>query len=305
MLEGDETFTVGLSASHASVTATDTGTGTIQDNDSASVSVSDASASEGSSLTFTVTLDQAVSGGLTVTPTFTDGTASGSDYTENTTALSFSGTANETQTFTVATTDDAVLEGDETFTVGLSASHASVTATDTATGTIQDNDAASVTVSDASATEGSSLTFTVRLNQAVSGGLTVTPSFTDGTATQGSDYTANTAALTFAGTANESQTFTVATTDDALLEGDETFTVGLSVSGTTLNVTVSDGIGTIQDDDGATVSVSDASASEGQQPDLYRHTRSGGFWRLDGDAYFHRRHGFRQRLHGQHHRAFV
>ena len=263
VLEGDETFTVGLSASHASITATDTGTGTIQDNDSASVSVSDASASEGSSLTFTVTLDQAVSGGLTVTPTFTDGTASGSDYTENTTALSFSGTANETQTFTVATTDDAVLEGNETFTVGLSASHASVTATDTATGTIRDNDAASVSVSDASATEGSSLTFTVRLNQAVAGGLTVTPSFTDGTATQGSDYTANTAALTFAGTANESHTFTVATTDDALLETAETFTVGLSVSATVLNVTASDGIGTIQDDDSATVSVSDASASEG------------------------------------------
>ena len=264
VLEGDETFTVGLSASHASITATDTGTGTIQDNDSASVSVSDASASEGSSLTFTVTLDQAVSGGLTVTPTFTDGTASGSDYTENTTALSFSGTANETQTFTVATTRDAVLEGNETFTVGLSASHASVTATDTATGTIRDNDAASVSVSDASATEGSSLTFTVRLNQAVAGGLTVTPSFTDGTATQGSDYTANTAALTFAGTANESHTFTVATTDDALLETAETFTVGLSVSATVLNVTATaTATGTIQDNDSAAVTISSASATEG------------------------------------------
>ena len=262
-LESDETFTVGLSVSHASVTATDTGTGTIQDDDAATVSVSDASASEGSSLTFTVSLDKAVSGGLTVTPSYTDGTASSSDYTENTTALSFTGTANETQTFTVATTDDAALESDETFTVGLSASHASVTATDTGTGTIQDDDVATVSVSDASASEGSSLTFTVSLDKAVSGGFTVTPSFTDSTATQGSDYTANTTVLSFTGTANETQTFTVATTDDAVLEGNETFTVGLSVSATTLNVTASDGIGTIQDDDAATVSVSDASASEG------------------------------------------
>ena len=262
-LESDETFTVGLSASHASVTATDTGTGTIQDDDAATVSVSDASASEGSILTFTVSLDKAVSGGFTVTPSFTDGTASSSDYTANTTALSFTGTANETQTFTVSTTQDAALEGDETFTVGLSASHASVTATDTGTGTIQDNDVATVSVSDASASEGSILTFTVSLDKAVSGGFTVTPSFTDSTATQGSDYTANTTVLSFTGTANETQTFTVATTDDAVLEGNETFTVGLSVSATTLNVTASDGIGTIQDDDAATVSVSDASASEG------------------------------------------
>ena len=266
VVEGDETFTVGLSASHASVTATATGTGTILDNDGASVTVSNASATEGSSMTFTVTLDQAVSGGLTVTPSFTDGTASSSDYTANTTALSFSGSANETQTFTVSTTADAVVEGDETFTVGLSvsATSLSVTATDTGTGTIRDNDGASVTVSDASATEGSSMTFTVALNRAVAGGLTVTPTFTDGTAVEGSDYTANTTALSFTGRAGESQTFTVSTTADAVVEGDETFTVGLSVSATSLSVTATaTGTGTIRDNDSASVSVSDASATEG------------------------------------------
>ena len=263
VLEGNETFTVGLSASHADVTATDTGTGTITDDDGAAVSVSDASATEGSSLTFTVTLDKAVAGGLTVTPSFTDGTAvQGSDYTANPTGLSFTGTAGESQTFTVATTDDAVLEGNETFTVGLSASHTGVTATDTGTGTIIDDDQAAVSVSDASATEGSSMTFTVTLNQAVAGGLTVTPSFTDGTAVQGSDYTANPTGLSFTGTAGESQTFTVATTDDAVLEGNETFTVGLSASHT--GVTATDtGTGTILDDDQAAVLVSDASAIEG------------------------------------------
>ena len=263
VLESAETFTVSLSASHASVTATDTGTGTIDDGDQAAVSVSDASATEGSSMTFTVTLDQAVAGGLTVTPSFTDGTATqGSDYTANTTALSFTGTAGESQTFSVSTTDDAVLEAAETFTVGLSASHVGVTATDTGTGTIDDGDQAAVSVSDASATEGSSITFTVSLDQAVAGGLTVTPSFTDGTAVQGRDYTANTTGLSFAGTAGESQTFTVATTDDAVLEAAETFTVGLRASHT--GVTATDtGTGTIDDGDQAAVSVSDASATEG------------------------------------------
>ena len=69
------------------------------------------------------------------------------------------------QQFTVATLDDAVLEGTETFTVGLSATDPLVTATDTATGTLTDNDAAAVTVEDVTAVEGAGLLFTVTLRQ--------------------------------------------------------------------------------------------------------------------------------------------
>ena len=90
-----------------------------------------------------------------------------------------------------------------------------------------------VTIADASAAEGDAITFTVTLDRAVSGGLTVTPGFSGGTAAKGTDYTANTAALTFTGTANEKKTFTVSTTEDEVVETDETFTVSLSVSGTT------------------------------------------------------------------------
>ena len=261
VLEADETFTVGLSVSNSSVTATDTGTGTINDDDGATVTVNDASASEGNSMTFTVTLDKAVQGGLTVTPSYANGSAGSSDYTENTTALTFTGTANETKTFTVSTTEDAILEGAETFTVGLSVSNSSVTSSDTGTGTINDDDSSAVTVNDASADEGDGMTFTVTLGRAVQGGLTVTPSYTNGTAAS-TDYTQNTAALTFTGTANETRTFTVSTTEDAVLEGDETFTVALSVSNS--GVTSTDtGTGTIIDDDGAAVTVNDASADEG------------------------------------------
>ena len=267
VLEANETFTVGLTVSNApsGVTATDTGTGTINNDDSAAVTVNDASADEGDSMTFTVTLDKAVQGGLTVTPGFTDGTATeGTDYDENTSALTFTGTAGETQTFTVSTTDDDVLEHPETFTVGLSVSNLSVTATDTGTGTINNDDGATVTINNASASEGESMTFTVSLGAAVAGGLKVTPGFTDGTATEGTDYDENTTALSFAGTANESKTFTVSTLEDTDVESNETFTVGLSVSGTTLSVTATDtGTGTIDDDDSAAVTINDASASEG------------------------------------------
>ncbi len=276
-VEADETFTVSLSVSGTSASVTtDTATGTITDDDGAKVTtdddgakvaIEDASAAEGDSITFTVRLDKAVSGGLTVTPGFTDGTAiEGKDYTANTAALAFAGTAGETRTFTVATTEDTAVEADETFTVSLSVSgtSASVT-TDTATGTITDDDSAKVAIEDASAAEGDSITFTVRLDKAVPGGLTVTPGFTDGTAIEGKDYTANTAALAFAGAAAETWTFAVATTEDTAVEADKTFTVSLSVSGTSASVTATDtATGTISDDDGAKVTITDASALEGE-----------------------------------------
>lgn len=231
--ETDETFTVSLTVSGAAgtVEATDTATGTITNDDAPALTIEDESADEGDAITFTVTLDAAVTGGLTVTPAFTGGTATkGTDYTENTAALSFTGTAGETRSFTVATTEDAKAEPDETFTVSLTVSGASetVTATDTAEGTINNDDTPAVTIEDRSADEGDAITFTVTLDAAVSGGLTVTPGFAGGTAAKGTDYTQNTAALAFTGTAGETKSFDVATAEDEVVEADETFTVSLS-----------------------------------------------------------------------------
>ncbi len=157
------------------VTATGTATGTITNDDgSATVTIANASAAEGDALSFTVTLDKAVAGGLKVTPGYSDVTATkGTDYTENTAALTFRGTAGETKTFTVSTAEDTVVEPDETFTVGLAVSGTTltVTATDTAVGTITNDDSAEVTIADASASEGDTLSFTVTLDKAVAGGL--------------------------------------------------------------------------------------------------------------------------------------
>ena len=245
VVEDDERFTVSLGVSDApsGVTVGDPAAGTITDDDDgsgngATVTIADASAAEGDSLAFTVTLHRTIEGGLTVTPSFSDDTAAaGADYTANTAALSFSGTVGEQHTVTVATLEDAVVEDDERFTVSLSVSDApsGVTVGDPATGTITDDDSgsddgATVTIADASAAEGDSLAFTVTLHKAVEGGLTVTPSFSDDTAAEGADYTANTAALSFSGAANETQSFMVATLEDAVVEDDERFTVSLGVS---------------------------------------------------------------------------
>ena len=270
VLEANETLTVDLTVSDApsGVTSTDTGTGTINNDDSAEVTINDASASEGDSLSYTVTLSEAVQGGLTVTPSYTNGTAASTDYKANTTALTFAGTKGETESFKVATKEDAVLEANETLTVGLTVSDApsGVTSTDTGSGTINNDDSAEVTIADAKADEGDDITFTITLDEAVQGGLTVTPDFTDGTAVEGTDYDENTTAITFSGTKGETQTFTVSTDEDAVLEADETFTVGLTASGAPTGTSVTDtdeATGTIDNDDSAEVTIADAKADEG------------------------------------------
>ena len=211
------------------------------------VTIEDASATEGDAMTFTVTLDEAVSGGLKVTPGFTDGTATkGLDYTENTAALTFAGTAGETQTFTVATTEDLLVEDDETFTVDLmvSGTTAMVSATDTGTGTIADNEAPGLVVKpDAlSLREGASESFTVALSAAPLTDVMVTI-----TGHAGSDLTLDRELLTFTTTNwSDAQTVTViAAEDDDFTDDQETLTLSVSGGGFAgemhvLSVTVED-----------------------------------------------------------------
>ena len=171
LLEGTETFTVSLDASDPLIVDSDTSTGTINDGDAASVTVDDVTQLEGTGLTFTVSLDNAVASAFTVDVTLADVTATGGaaplvspeDYDNVVATLNFAGTAGENQQFTVATLDDLLLEGTETFTVSLDASDSLIVDSDTSTGTINDGDAASVTVDDVTQLEGTGLTFTVSL----------------------------------------------------------------------------------------------------------------------------------------------
>ena len=104
-----------------------------------------------------------------------------------------------------------------------------------------------VGVSDASAAEGDAVAFTVSLSAASSRQVTVQYATSGGTATSGTDFTAESGTLTFA--ANETtKTVSVATTDDSVDEEDETFTLTLS---SPANATLGDATatGTINDDD--------------------------------------------------------
>ena len=217
------------------------------------VTVEDVTAVEGTGLVFTVTLDKAVQGAFDVDISLADVTATGGvgeDYDNATQTINFTGTAGETQQFTITTNDDAVMEGTETFMVSLDASNAFVVDSDTATGTITDNDDAQVTVEDVTAVEGTGLVFTVTLDKAVQGAFDVDVSLADVTATGGvgEDYDNATQTINFTGTAGETQQFTITTNDDAVLEGTETFTVSLDASNA-LVVDSDTATGTITDND--------------------------------------------------------
>ena len=77
------------------------------------------------------------------------------------------------------------LEPTETFTVSLDADDTQVADSDTATGTLTDDDSAQVTVEDITEIEGTGLLFTVTLDNAVQGGFNVDVTLTDVTATGG------------------------------------------------------------------------------------------------------------------------
>ena len=153
--------------------------------------------------------------------------------------------------------NDVIQEGVETVILTLATGTGYILGsgpTRTATVQINDNDQATLTISDDSLNEDDpdgEMEFDVVLDLAVVGGTTVSYSFFDDTATGGGvDYTGTNGSLVFTGTANETQTITVPINNDAVLENTETFTVQLAIP--TNNVQRASGgtaTGTIQDDD--------------------------------------------------------
>ena len=152
--EGSEDFTVTLS--NASNAGIDVGTAaaTITDNDVPTLTIAGAEATEGNAVSFTVTLAPAASGDVTVEYAAADGTATadsshedGADYTAPASGAALTIAAGETSgTITIATGNDTVYEADETFTVTLSSpsSNAALGTGRTATGTVRNDDTASV-----------------------------------------------------------------------------------------------------------------------------------------------------------------
>ena len=201
------------------------------------LTIENVTAIEGSGLLFTVTLDHAVAGGFDVTVNVTDGTASsGTDYDATPVILHFLGNAGESKQFTVNTTAETTVEANETFSVSLTSSSPLVDDSETATGTIVNDDASvSIVATDASKPEGNSgttpFTFTVTRTGLTNGIATVDYAVT-GTTVNGAnaaDFGGSFSSGTVSFAANEtSKTVTVLVSGDSVLESDEEFIVTLS-----------------------------------------------------------------------------
>ena len=287
VVEADETLSVSmdnLTATTLPVTITDGATITILNDDSASLAIDNVTKAEGAdgtttAFTFTVTLTGTVDAAFSVDyATANISAIAGSDYVAATGTLNFAGTNGETQQFTVTVNGDEIVELDQTFSVELSNLQASgkpITIPTAGTGTIQNDDIATVIIADVSANEDEGAqTITATLDKAVDGGFVVDVFTTDGTATSNNsrEFTSTRGTvilpkLTFSGTAGETQTLQLGGVSDNIVELDETFTIGMkSLDGTTLSTTNIDitsvATFTILNDDSASITIEDVSANE-------------------------------------------
>ena len=134
-----------------------------------------------------------------------------------------------------------------------------------------------LTIADASATEGNAVEFTVTLSPAAATDVTVEYATTDGTATSdssdpdGADYTAPTsgAKLTI-NAGSTSATISIATGNDLVNEEDETFTVTLSSPSSNAALGAAKAAtGTIEDDDESAAAISDIQFSNAPANGIY------------------------------------
>ena len=282
MVERDESFTVTLVADSLIPGVSITGgmaTGTIRNDDTAEITIADGDAEEGDGVEFVVRLSAPVAQDVDLMWTTADGSAvAGSDYTATTTGMvgfpAGPGSGSDaTMTITVDTAEDPVVEPVESFRVTLSTSTPlleGVSITDgVATGRINNDDRADITITDGSAEEGESVVFVVRLGASVSEDVNLTWSTGDGSAVAGGDYTAvSDGTISFAANSapGATTTVTVNTVEDPVVEPVESFRVTLS--GTPLagvRITRARGTGRITNNDSARITISDARASEGRE----------------------------------------
>jgi Ca2+-binding RTX toxin-like protein len=239
------------------------------------------------SLTVTLTGTGTLDNAITVDVASAAGTATGggTDYTdvsENDLEVFSAGASAGTTTIDVTLTNDAFLEGDETFTVSLSdlmfSSDTIAFGNQTATVTIDDNESATLAIEGMSGvTEGGGgqaageVTLTIT-GSASSGtfqlgnGVTLTADITDatgGTATDTTDFTSvGTQTVTFDSNdaTGTTESATITPVDDRRLENNETINLALGNLGNASGVDVAFGnqsnVTTIDDNESATVSIS-------------------------------------------------
>jgi hypothetical protein len=283
LVESDETFKVLLSnpSTGALISGTNTAYITITDNDiglaftAASYSV----AENATNVTLTIVQTGNTNGTASVDYATHDITAvGGNDYTSTNGTLNF-GPGTNSLTITVPVLDDSVVESNETFHVTLAnPSGALLLANSNAVVTILEDDSTlAFTTNAVSILESaSSVTLTVLRTGGTNFEATVDFLSTDGTATDGADYTATNGTLTFAPGVRQ-KTVVVPLLNDTSVEGDETFSLGLTnITGSILGANTNLVVTIVDNDSVFNFTTNAASISEAAGTTTFTVTRTGG-----------------------------
>lgn len=251
------------------------------------ISVGNASVVEGSSggvnLVFTITATPAVTAATTIDFATADGSAeSSNDYVSLMGQRTFN-IGESVQLVTVAIVTDRRVEGLEDFSLTLSNPTAGASiGTATAIGSIVNDDVATITVNAPSALEGNAgttpLAFVFSINNPVQGAVSFAYSSADGNdpnpllnaTLADSDYAAATGSVTFPGFSLATQTATINVNGDLEVEPNQALRLLLSglsippgINPADIILTATTAFGTINNDDGTVVSISDAGRLEG------------------------------------------
>jgi len=283
--ERDETLSLVLTPiSGMSVITNGEGVGTILNDDFSTLSIDDVTLDpEGDSgttdIAFTVSLSRPVDTDVTFNYATTDGTASEAtgDYVGDSGTLTFlkGDTTPADLSIPITINQDTLVETDEFFEVVLSdltddGRNVDLTKS-SGQANIIDDDSAEISIDDVTLLEGDSGTtafnFNVTLSQIVDIPISLNVTAEDDTAQLGdNDFQALASTVTFATQSSGQQIVTVLVSAETKVELAESFNVvidGLDAMGRNVSITDSTGTGTIENDDSATVSISDVTQNEG------------------------------------------
>ena len=199
-------------------------------------------AENASTVTVTITRSGGSNGVVTVDYATIDGSATASnDYSSTIGTITFVDGDNTSQSFNIPILDDIVFEGNEIFSINLSnvSGGATLGSDNSALITIIENDpvpsAGSVQfnavgyIADENI-PGGEITITVTRTGGSFGDISVDYATADGSANAASDYSAVNGTLIFADGDTSNKTFIIPIIDDTIFEGNEAFTVSLSVA---------------------------------------------------------------------------
>jgi len=271
--------------SPASVTFAASGAGTINNDDGTVLSIANAAITEGnagsSNLVFTVSLSASNKDPVTVQYASADATAvAGSDYSVTNGTLTFPAFS-VSQTISVPIAGENVVEANETFTMTLTAPSGATLGASVASGTINNDDSATLSLNSVNQAEGNAgntpMTFTATLSNPVQGSVGATLNTADGNSATvlqnatvaDNDYLALTNSA-FALASGLTQSVPVQIVGDTDVEPNQSFRLILSnltapagIPAGAITLGTATGNGTINNDDSTTLNIAAATVIEG------------------------------------------